>query len=88
MLGTNWSKIQTLKNQFEQGSGRFVVPEPALKMGPRNQAKQKKETPKKCEQHKTKRFFLQNGAFSEKKGKHAFFFLWHWAAGFSVAKDL
>ena len=61
-----WSTFQTLKNQFEQWSGRFVVPEPALKMGPQNQAKTKKqETPKKCEQHKTKRFFLQNGAFSE-----------------------
>ena len=43
MLGTNWSKFQTLKNQFEQGSGRFVVPEPALKMGPRNQAKTNKK---------------------------------------------
>ena len=72
-------------NQFEQGSGRFVVPEPALKMGPRNQAKTKKETPKKCEQHKAKRFFLQNKAFSDKNN---IFFLWHWAAGFSVAKDL
>ena len=47
MLGTNWSKFQTLKNQFEQGSGRFVVPEPALKMGPRNQSKNKKKNTKK-----------------------------------------
>ena len=76
MLGTNWSKFQTLKNQFEQGSGRFVVPEPALKMGPRNQARTtKKETPKKCEQHKTKRFFLQNGAFSDKKKLKLFFLM-------------
>ena len=36
-----WAQ-KTLKNQFEQGSGRFVVPEPALKMEPRNQAKTKK----------------------------------------------
>ena len=43
----SWSKFQTLKNQFEQQSGRFVVPEPALEMGPRNQANKKnKKGPK------------------------------------------
>ena len=81
-------KISDPQKPIEQGSARFVVPEPALKMGPRNQAKtKKKETTKKCDQHKTKRFFLQNGAFSDKKKLKMFFFLWHWAAGFSVAKD-
>ena len=62
------SKFQTLENQFEQGSGRFVDPEPPFKMGPQIRAEQKKtKTPQKNEQHETKRFFLQNGAFLEQK---------------------
>ena len=62
------SKFQTLENQFEQGSGRFVDTEPPFKMGPQIRAEQKKtKTPKKNEQHETKRFFLQKGAFLEQK---------------------
>ena len=38
-----WSKVETLKNQFEQWSGRFVVPELPVKMGPRIQADKKKQ---------------------------------------------
>ena len=47
--GTIWSKFQTLDNQFEQGSGRFVGPEPALNMGPRIRGGKNKtrNTPKK-----------------------------------------
>ena len=37
------SKFQTLENQFEQGSGRFVDPEPPFKMGPQIRAQQKKQ---------------------------------------------
>ena len=48
----SWSKFQTLKNQFEQRSGRFVVPEPALTMGPRNQAKNKNKKHQKMPTHK------------------------------------
>ena len=42
------SEFQTLENQFEQGSGRFVDPEPPFKMGPQIRAQQKKtKTPPK-----------------------------------------
>ena len=68
MLGTNWSKFQDPQKPIWTRVGPFVVPEPALKMGPRNQARTtKKRNTKKCEQHKTKCFFLQNGAFSDKQ---------------------
>ena len=60
-----WSKFQTLKNQFERRLGRFVVPEPVLKMGPRNQTK--KQHHQEINNTKTKRFFLQKEAFSDKK---------------------
>ena len=62
------SKFQTFENQFEQGSGRFVDPEPPFKMGPQIRAEQKKQKhQKKNEQHETKRLFLQKGAFLEQK---------------------
>ena len=70
MLGTKWSKFQTLKNQFEQGSGRFVVPEPALRMGPRNQAKtKKKKHPKNVNDTKPNASFCRTEPFRTKKSK-------------------
>ena len=83
-----WSKFQTLKNQFEQGSGRCVVPEPALKMGPRNQAKTtKKKHEENVNNTKPNASFCRMEPFRTKK-KLKMFFEWHWAVGFSVAKDL
>ena len=62
-----WSKFQTLKNQFEQWSGRFVVPEPALKMGPQNQEKKTQETPKNVNNTKPNASFCRTEPFSDKK---------------------
>ena len=68
-----WSKFQTFKNQFEQRSGRFVVPVPALKMGPRNQAKNRNKNTKKCKWHKTQTFLsAEKSLFGQKNKKKKF----------------
>ena len=79
-----WSKFQTLKNQFEQRSGRSVVPEPALKMGHRNQAKKTRNTKKMSPTQKPNASFCRKKRFwKERKVKNEIFdglgllaFLW------------
>ena len=62
------SKFQTLENQFEQGSGRFVDPEPPFKMGPQIRAEQKKtKTPKKMSSMKPNASFCRKEPFWNKK---------------------
>ena len=80
-----WSTFQTLENQFEQLSGRFVDPELPFKISPRIQAK-KKKTPRKNDNNaKPKRFFLQKGVFSGKKEENFDIFC-PWSADLSVQK--
>ena len=89
-----WSKSQTLENQFELLSGRFVDPELPFKIWPRVQAKKKK--PQKNDNNaKPKRFLLQKEAFGLKKEENfnslfalgLLAFLWQKASKHNSAKN-
>ena len=61
------SKFHTLENQFEQGSGRFVDPEPPFKMGPHIRApKKNKNTPQK-KNMKPNAYFCRKEPFCNQK---------------------
>ena len=83
-----WSKFQTLENQFELLSGRFVDPELPFKIWPRIQAKKKRKTPQKTTTTRNPNAsFCRKKRFREKRKKTSIFFC-PWAVGLSVAKGL
>ena len=69
-----WSNFQTLENQFEQGSGRFVGPEPAFNMGPRSRAeKNKTRNTKKDSSMKPNASLCRKEPFQDKQNVVMFF---------------
>ena len=84
-----WSKFQTLENQFELLSGRFVDPELPFKIWPQTQAKKKKkDTTKKRQQRETQMLLSAERNVFGKKGTKNIDFFCPWAVGLSVAKGL
>ena len=68
MLAQFSSTFHTLENQFEQGSGRFVDPEPPFKMGPQIRAPKKKtKTPKKKKTWNQTLISAERSLFATKK---------------------
>ena len=72
-----WSKFQTLENQFELLSGRFVDPELPFKISPRIQAKKKtkRHHKKTTTTRNPNASFCRKERFQEKKGRKLRFFL-------------
>ena len=63
------SKFQTFENQFEQGSGRFVDPEPPFKNGTTNSSRTKKNknTKKRMSSMKPNAYFCRKEPFWNQK---------------------
>ena len=69
-----WSTFQTLENEFELLSGRFVDSELPFKISPRIQAKKKKTPQKKTTTRNPNASFCRKERFREKRKKTSIFF--------------